>query len=577
MEWLRLHVGTKPTCNSLSNGTEIRIPAAKIHGWLMPFLPKSSGQILDVGAGTGRDAAWLSSLGYNVVAVEPSTKMRQEAQRIHPTASIQWIDDQLPGLTKVRRLGIAFDFILLSAVWMHVAPEERARAFRKLVILLKPGGAIALTLRHGTAEDHRGIYEVTLGEVEHLAANHGAFVQRAETGPDELGRSSVSWTNVLVRLPDDGTGALPLLRHIILNDDKSSTYKLALLRVICRIADGASGFAWDSSNGHVAIPLGLVGLYWLRLFKPILSAGLPQTPTNNGLDGLGFVKEGFRALVGISHLDFKIGSQFTQNGDAVHAALKDACRTICLMPAAHITYPNGAPVLQTNPIVRSPRPSTIRFDEVYLSSFGHMLIPEHLWRAIRRFDVWIEPALVAEWTRLIKEYALRQGRQIEEATIAGTMAWSNPSREVRLARNRAVALMTDEKLFCVWTGKALTNLTLDIDHCIPWSSWPCEDLWNLLPADRALNQRQEREKLPSLELLRAAESRIKDWWATGFVDSGDNGLRRRFHVEASASLPTIRSSNFNLDDVFDAVALLQLRLTQDQQVPVWRPRMGTVS
>jgi hypothetical protein len=31
-----------------------------------------------------------------------------------------------------------------------------------------------------------------------------------------------------VRLPDDGSGALPLLRHIILNDDKSSTYKLAL-------------------------------------------------------------------------------------------------------------------------------------------------------------------------------------------------------------------------------------------------------------------------------------------------------------------------------------------------------------
>jgi hypothetical protein len=35
-----------------------------------------------------------------------------------------------------------------------------------------------------------------------------------------------------LRLPDDGTGALPLLRHIIFNDDKSSTYKLALLRVL---------------------------------------------------------------------------------------------------------------------------------------------------------------------------------------------------------------------------------------------------------------------------------------------------------------------------------------------------------
>ena len=33
-----------------------------------------------------------------------------------------------------------------------------------------------------------------------------------------------------LRLPDDGAGALPLLRGIILNDDKASTYKLGLLR-----------------------------------------------------------------------------------------------------------------------------------------------------------------------------------------------------------------------------------------------------------------------------------------------------------------------------------------------------------
>jgi hypothetical protein len=70
----------------------------------------------------------------------------------------------------------------------------------------------------------------------------------------------MTWTQLIVRLPDDGTGALPLLRQIILNDDRSSTYKLALLRVVCRIADGAAGYARDVDDGHVAVPLGLVGL-----------------------------------------------------------------------------------------------------------------------------------------------------------------------------------------------------------------------------------------------------------------------------------------------------------------------------
>lgn len=42
------------------------------------------------------------------------------------------------------------------------------------------------------------------------------------------------WFNVALRMPDDGTGALPLLRHVLLNDPKSAAYKLGLLRALCR-------------------------------------------------------------------------------------------------------------------------------------------------------------------------------------------------------------------------------------------------------------------------------------------------------------------------------------------------------
>ena len=53
---------------------------------------------LDIGAGSGRDAAWLASKGYEVVAVEPSSGMRDEAQRRHEDTRIRWLDDRLPGL-----------------------------------------------------------------------------------------------------------------------------------------------------------------------------------------------------------------------------------------------------------------------------------------------------------------------------------------------------------------------------------------------------------------------------------------------------------------------------------------------
>jgi hypothetical protein len=39
-------------------------------------------------------------------------------------------------------------------------------------------------------------------------------------------------------------------------------------------------------------------------------AGFPQTATNAGLEGLGFVRDGFRQLADVSHLDLRIGMSF---------------------------------------------------------------------------------------------------------------------------------------------------------------------------------------------------------------------------------------------------------------------------
>src|SRR5262249_3188394 len=243
--------------------------------------------------------------------------------------------------------GMSFDLILLSAVWMHVAPADRARAFRKLINLLNPGGLIAITLRHGPngSDAERAFHPVSLAELETLVHNHVAFVDRSIEAKDELGRSDVRWTQVAIRLPDDGTGALPLLRHIILNDDKASTYKLGLLRTLCRIADGAAGLAREADDAFVALPLGLVALTWIRLFKPLVESALQQAPSNVGYQGLGFVSEAFRKLADVSHLDLRVGTALTgEIGTALHDSLKHAATTIARMPATYMAYPNGGQI-----------------------------------------------------------------------------------------------------------------------------------------------------------------------------------------------------------------------------------------
>lgn len=557
-----------PTYNS--------VPPLIERAWLTPLLPKPPAVVVDIGAGTGRDAAAFATAGYDVIAVEPSPGMRTEASKVAASSRIQWITDSLPALASTTRAGIAADVVCLSAVWQHIPPVDRPRAFRKLVGLLRSGGLLVITLRHGP-DDGRGSFPVDTAEVEALARGHGMQIVVAEPSRDFQGRPEISWTNLVLRLPDDGTGALPLLRHIILNDAKSATYKLGLLRALCRAADSAGGTAVEDGDEFVQVPLGLVALNWLRLYLPLVKAELPQTPGNHrASEGLGFAGSGWNALVdgGVSPIDLRIGAALGPEGARVlHSALREAVGHICRMPATYLTFPGGEPILVPARLsARKPSAGMI-LDRDTLSAFGSFRVPMHLWTAMRRYSVWIEPALVAEWQRLMDGYASKQGRQLDPSILAAAMTWSDPSRDVAIARDRALALLRKDQLHCVWSGKRLTTSSLDIDHCFPWSAWPCADLWNLLPADRRLNQHHKRERLPSAGALNHARDAISSWWLSAYQNNASASVQSRFIVEARASLPGLVSAPAtpSIDDLFDAAALQRLRLRQDQGVPEWEP------
>jgi SAM-dependent methyltransferase len=209
------------------------VRAEDVHAACLDMLPAGADRLaLDIGAGSGRDAAWLCRLGFEVVSVEPARRMREAAQALHASQAIRWLDDRLPALSATHRLGLAFDVILLSGVLMHVPADERPRAFRKMATLLKPGGLLLMSVRDGAGTPDRPMWPVAAGEIESFARSHGLAIVKVVARPDLQGRPDVHWLCCALRLPDDGTGALPLLRGIILNDDKSATYKLGLLRAL---------------------------------------------------------------------------------------------------------------------------------------------------------------------------------------------------------------------------------------------------------------------------------------------------------------------------------------------------------
>jgi len=172
---------------------------SKVHRSFSKFLPPIGANILDIGSGSGRDAFALAKRGYFVTAVEPSVAMLNLAKQHHDHERIIWIRDSLPLLDKLKDSNQKFDFILLSAVWMHISPEKRKGALKRLAGLLNDGGLIAVSLRIGPTIPERFIHEVDVGSLITLATLFGLkVVYISRSTKDSLSRDNVSWRKVVL-------------------------------------------------------------------------------------------------------------------------------------------------------------------------------------------------------------------------------------------------------------------------------------------------------------------------------------------------------------------------------------------
>lgn len=169
---------------------------------ILHLLPTSPARVLDVGAGTGADAAWFASQGHSVVAVEPTDELREPGKLLHPSFSIDWLKDSLPDLALVLARDQRFDVVMLSAVWMHLDEEERRIAMPKLTSLIAPEGIMVMSLRHGPVPAGRRMFDVSGEETIALATDYGLrTVLCAHTGSVQgLNQiQDVTWTFLAFR------------------------------------------------------------------------------------------------------------------------------------------------------------------------------------------------------------------------------------------------------------------------------------------------------------------------------------------------------------------------------------------
>jgi len=174
------------------------IESGKVHQNWLEYIPAKGGLALDIAAGSGRDAAWLSTLNFKVTAVEPVDALRQQAEKIHSQSDITWMNDTLPELEKVFVLSKCFDLILASAIWMHLTDQEQIISMQNIARLIKPEGVVVITLRFGPSPDERIMYPIDTKAVIHTAKTVGFHTILKTDNKDLLKRKDVSWRTLIL-------------------------------------------------------------------------------------------------------------------------------------------------------------------------------------------------------------------------------------------------------------------------------------------------------------------------------------------------------------------------------------------
>lgn len=102
---------------------------------LLSLIKKEGASILDVGCGQGRYLMPLASSGHNIVGVDINidqvTKLRDMGYKVFT-------------LSEFDKLNIAFDYIIMSHIIEHIAPDELIQFLDKYIDKLKYGGELII-------------------------------------------------------------------------------------------------------------------------------------------------------------------------------------------------------------------------------------------------------------------------------------------------------------------------------------------------------------------------------------------------------------------------------------------------
>ena len=370
--------------------------------------------------------------------------------------------------------------------------------------------------------------------------------------------------------------AAQVISSILKHDQKVNSYKIALLR---SINDVVLSFPDLAEHGKdVAVPLRVLAEYWLSYYWPFMAPETPiyQGPRAQRQGGLtndvafrpemkSVYSEWARMLKSVEpkasdgfflRNEMRVIRKRKEYSKSFTKAYDSAIKKITSAIKMPIRYA-GKGEWQ---IFASPK----KYIEVAAQAVAIpgtkqndlcLLVSSDLWEGFHQLSLYIEALAIHQWSLFLEgvkqdeEGSLARGNIYEILT-----ARPDNRRPLTWERNRIdVLIMEGQKFQCPWTKKEITESGVyDVDHIIPVSVYPINEMWNLVPSDHEFNSHRKRDRLPGPKALQHAMPIISQTYQTYLLNSE---LSNALLEDSTNRFLRVSSESFSIPELRNAVQL----------------------
>jgi hypothetical protein len=314
-----------------------------------------------------------------------------------------------------------------------------------------------------------------------------------------------------------------ILRH----DAKVTSYKIALIRAINDVVLAFPGLG--QPHQPVLVPLRVLAEFWIAYYWPFVDPNRPiwQGPRSKRSYGvtndmafrpaLTRLRRAWEEEWGLTSSpadgyivmnEMRVPRKRAEHSARLRNAYQRAIKSISATVQMPVRYAgSGQWTVFSQPVRYDPRrpggtpmPGTVPGERC-------LQISAEIWHLFRDLSLWVEALSIHRWSLFAEGVDQSDTEHVDRGDVYRLLTTRPHNRRpLTWERNQIdLLIMEGQEFACPWTQKPIGRATsYDIDHLVPVSVYPLNEVWNLVPSDRYFNQHVKRDRLPDSEnLLRA--------------------------------------------------------------------------